>query len=70
MYEIASELKPLMYVNMHSGMYALFMPYDHSTEMPNTQEAKDQFGMLQVLNHISCDGRCTIGNGGGSDKVG
>jgi hypothetical protein len=34
--ELAKELKPQVWLNVHSGMYALFTPYDHKGHVPNT----------------------------------
>jgi hypothetical protein len=33
---LAKELKPHVWLNVHSGMYALFTPYDHKGSVPNT----------------------------------
>ena len=33
---LAKELKPHVWLNVHSGMYALFTPYDHKGHVPNT----------------------------------
>jgi hypothetical protein len=33
---LAKELKPHVWLNVHSGMFALFTPYDHKGHVPNT----------------------------------
>lgn len=33
---LAKELHPHVWLNVHSGMYALFTPYDHKGHVPNT----------------------------------
>lgn len=33
---LAKELRPHVWLNVHSGMYALFTPYDHKGHVPNT----------------------------------
>lgn len=33
---LAKQLKPHVWLNVHSGMYALFTPYDHKGHVPNT----------------------------------
>lgn len=53
---LAKELKPHVWLNVHSGMYALFTPYDHKGHVPNTT------GEAFVCQCVSlCDGCCLQG---------
>lgn len=63
---LAEEFQPHVWLNAHSGMEALFMPYDHKPSIPTGAAAATTFRMLQELNRLSCAGRCAIGSGGKS----
>lgn len=43
MKQLASQFKPHVWLNVHSGMEALFMPYDHQPRIPGKEY------MLQLL---------------------
>jgi hypothetical protein len=45
---LAKQLQPHVWLNVHSGMYALFTPYDHQPRTPDTPEARAALRMLQV----------------------
>ncbi|DBB11886.1 TPA: hypothetical protein ACH3X3_006032 [Trebouxia sp. C0006] len=55
-----------VWLNMHSGMEALFMPYDHLAEIPEGPGAQASLRILQQLNTLHCGGRCAVGSGGKS----
>ena len=38
---LAEKLEPLVWLNAHSGMEALFMPYDHIASLPDDKVAQD-----------------------------
>ena len=63
---LAKEFKPHIWMNMHSGMEALFMPYDHMAALPDDPAGVISFQLLQLLNGEKCGGRCAIGSGGKS----
>eukprot|EP00897_Mesotaenium_endlicherianum_P008560 jgi/Mesen1/7732/ME000407S06962 len=64
--QVALQLQPHLWVNMHSGMEALFMPYDHRKGPPQDGTAGAMQGLLQALNQEHCAGKCVVGSGGGS----
>ena len=66
MQHLASEFRPHVWLNAHSGMEALFMPYDHRPSIPTGAAAAATFKILQELNQLSCGGRCAVGSGGKS----
>ena len=39
-----------VWLNMHSGMEALFMPYDHEAAIPSGPGAQASLSILQQLN--------------------
>jgi hypothetical protein len=65
-HDLAKEVQPHVWLNVHSGMYALFTPYDHKPVLPNTSEAKAALRILSVINQEACKGRCVVGSGGSS----
>ena len=66
MRDIAVALRPHAWVNVHSGMEGLFMPYDHVARMPDGADAAASLAVLQELNRTACGGRCVVGSGGES----
>jgi len=58
--------KPHAWVNVHSGMEALFMPFDHQAVIPTGAASQAQLGMLKHLNKLVCGNRCAVGSGGKS----
>ena len=66
MRDLAQGFRPHVWMNAHSGMEALFMPYDHRAEVPEGPEAQAALELLQQLNRIACGGRCAVGSGGKS----
>lgn len=66
---LATEFEPHIWMNMHSGMEALFMPYDHVAAVPVDNPGAASLQLLQQLNKLKCGGRCAIGSGGKSVGV-
>jgi hypothetical protein len=50
---LATELKPHVWLNVHSGMYALFTPYDHKGHVPNTTGGLVRQCEARPLRHVS-----------------
>lgn len=61
---LAASFRPHAWVNVHSGMEALFMPYDHRAEVPEGPGPTAALAILQELNRTACGGRCAVGSGG------
>lgn len=64
--QLVKEFKPHVWVNVHSGMEALFMPYDHKKMTPTDSVGLAVRRLLQMLNEQHCQGRCAVGSGGTS----
>uniref|UniRef100_A0A061SCP5 Zn-dependent exopeptidase n=1 Tax=Tetraselmis sp. GSL018 TaxID=582737 RepID=A0A061SCP5_9CHLO len=64
--QIVHEWNPHVWINVHSGMEALFMPFDHKASIPQGPEGQAQLGMLNRLNGLVCGSRCAVGSGGKS----
>jgi hypothetical protein len=62
---LAKELKPHTWLNVHSGMYALFTPYDHKAVVPNTSDARAATRILERIKELTCK-KCVVGSGGHS----
>lgn len=63
---IATSFKPHVWISFHSGMEALFMPWDHKNEVPTGKGAEKTLEILKELNTRVCKGACTVGCGGKS----
>ncbi len=61
---LVEEFKPHAWVNVHSGMEAMFMPYDHKASEPRGEGAEAMRSILRDLNEFHCGARCAIGGGG------
>ena len=46
--DVAVAFRPHAWVNVHSGMEGLFMPYDHVAAMPDGPDAAAALAILQV----------------------
>ncbi|PSS19872.1 Carboxypeptidase [Actinidia chinensis var. chinensis] len=66
MRKLCVSFEPHIWVNVHSGMEALFMPYDHKNTTPDGSPAQRVRSMLENLNRLHCKQRCVVGSGGGS----
>ncbi|XWS24591.1 hypothetical protein CRYUN_Cryun28dG0116200 [Craigia yunnanensis] len=66
MRKLAISFDPHIWVNVHSGMEALFMPYDHKNTTHDGLPSHRMRLLLEELNKVHCHKRCMIGSGGGS----
>ncbi|KAJ4849804.1 hypothetical protein Tsubulata_031522 [Turnera subulata] len=66
MRNLALSFEPHMWINVHSGMEALFMPYDHRNTTPIGSASQQMRALLSALNQIHCQNHCVTGSGGGS----
>ncbi|XP_027905014.1 carboxypeptidase A6 [Vigna unguiculata] len=66
MRKLAISFEPHLWINVHSGMEALFMPYDHKNTTLDGLPLKRMKSFLEEVSHHHCQGRCMIGSGGGS----
>ena len=64
--ELAESFKPHVWLSVHSGMEALFMPFDHKASIPEGEEAAATLTLLSTLNQAVCNGGCAVGSGGKS----
>ncbi|KAL4333554.1 hypothetical protein GQ457_07G027600 [Hibiscus cannabinus] len=55
-----------IWVNVHSGTVALFMPYDHKKSTPDGLPSQRTRALIEELNKVHCHGRCKTGSGGAS----
>eukprot|EP00199_Chlamydomonas_sp_CCMP681_P000620 CAMPEP_0119105008 /NCGR_PEP_ID=MMETSP1180-20130426/3080_1 /TAXON_ID=3052 ORGANISM="Chlamydomonas cf sp, Strain CCMP681" /NCGR_SAMPLE_ID=MMETSP1180 /ASSEMBLY_ACC=CAM_ASM_000741 /LENGTH=496 /DNA_ID=CAMNT_0007089929 /DNA_START=150 /DNA_END=1637 /DNA_ORIENTATION=- len=62
--DIARTFKPHVWVNVHSGMEAMFTPWDHKAEVP--PEAAEALRVLQTLQKELFTQTCVVGSGGKS----
>ncbi|XP_072966569.1 uncharacterized protein [Typha angustifolia] len=63
---LSRSFDPHIWVNVHSGMEALFMPYDHKNTTPDGMASHLMRSVLKVLNHRHFQDKCLVGSGGGS----
>ena len=63
---LARTLRPHAWVNVHSGMRALFTAYDHVARVPRGPAARASLAILARLNARACRGQCAVGSGGKS----
>ncbi|KAF8377715.1 hypothetical protein HHK36_031099 [Tetracentron sinense] len=66
MRKLSESFDPHIWINVHSGMEAMFMPYDHRNTTPDGLASHIMRSMLEDLNHLHCQDRCVVGSGGGS----
>uniref|UniRef100_A0A5B6Z6W7 Putative carboxypeptidase A6 n=1 Tax=Davidia involucrata TaxID=16924 RepID=A0A5B6Z6W7_DAVIN len=66
MRKLSISFEPHVWVNVHSGMEALFMPYDHKNTTPDGLPSHRMRLMLEKLNHLHFKDLCMVGSGGGS----
>ncbi|XP_015884060.1 uncharacterized protein LOC107419774 isoform X1 [Ziziphus jujuba] len=66
MRKLAISFDPHIWVNVHSGMEALFMPYDHKNTTPSGVPSSQMKLLLEELNQLHCHEHCMVGSGGGS----
>lgn len=63
--KVAQEFLPHVWINIHSGMEAMFMPYDHQGNIPEGTDAMKQLELLHILQKTVCN-TCVVGSGGKS----
>ena len=61
---LLEEFRPHVWVNVHSGMEAMFMPFDHKAEEPVGPGADAMKAILGQINAHNCGNRCVVGGGG------
>ncbi|PIA46859.1 hypothetical protein AQUCO_01500416v1 [Aquilegia coerulea] len=66
MRKLSKSFDPHIWVTVHSGMEALFMPYDHKNTTPDGLATHVMKSMLNDVNRLHCKDRCLVGSGGGS----
>ncbi|KAM3309576.1 hypothetical protein ACQJBY_030691 [Aegilops geniculata] len=66
MKELSKSFKPHIWVNVHSGMEALFMPYDHKNTTPDGAPSHLMRSVLENVNHRNFQDSCLVGSGGGA----
>ncbi|KAL0438275.1 UNVERIFIED_CONTAM: hypothetical protein Slati_2310500 [Sesamum latifolium] len=66
MRKLSVSFEPHIWVNVHSGMEALFMPYDHKNTTPDGIPYQIMKSMLDELNHFYLRDNCLVGSGGAS----
>lgn len=62
--EIVATYNPDVFINIHSGMEALFVPYDHRKDIPYSESVNATLDRLNDLNTKFCNGSCSVGSGG------
>lgn len=62
--EIVATHNPDVFINIHSGMEALFVPYDHRKDIPYSESVNATLDRLNDLNAKFCNGSCSVGSGG------
>ena len=65
---LAKSFKPDVFINIHSGMEAFFVPYDYRKEIAYGENVNATLDVLNDMNKRFCDGSCAVGSGGA--KVG
>ncbi|XP_020961724.1 carboxypeptidase A6 isoform X2 [Arachis ipaensis] len=66
MRKLAISFEPHVWINVHSGMEALFMPYDHKNTTLDGLLLKRMNSLLEEVNNLHFQKRCVVGSGGGS----
>ena len=61
---LASTFAPHAWINVHSGMEAVFSPYDHIAATPKGPSADATAALLAAVDASACGGRCAKGSGG------
>ncbi|GAB2260635.1 hypothetical protein Droror1_Dr00011490 [Drosera rotundifolia] len=66
MRKLVMTFEPHVWINVHSGVEALFMPYDHKNTTPDGLLTIRMKSIFKVLNQRHFHDRCMVGSGGGS----
>lgn len=61
---LAAAFAPHAWINVHSGMEAVFSPYDHVARAPRGASADATAALLAAVDAAACGGRCAKGSGG------
>lgn len=64
MASLAASFAPHAWINVHSGMEAVFSPYDHVAATPKGAAADATAALLAAVDAAACGGRCAKGSGG------
>jgi len=62
--KLFKDVKPHAWVNVHSGMEAIFTPYDHKNEEPVGEYPEFARKIGEDINRMHCGKRCVTGSGG------
>jgi len=62
--DLVASFKPHAMVNWHSGMSAIFTPYDYVAREPTGAGAEAMMRMARVIDAEHCENKCTLGSGG------
>ena len=62
--DLIAGFKPHAVVNWHSGMSAVFTPYDHVAQEPTGPGAEAMLQFARVIDAEHCDKKCVLGSGG------
>eukprot|EP00210_Caulerpa_lentillifera_P000773 g748.t1 len=62
--KLTEEFKQHVWIGVHSGMCAMFMPYDHIGELPNGTSAEAQLDILKSVKTTNLEASCQFGPGG------
>ena len=63
---LTEDFAPHAWINVHSGMEAMFVPYDHKDEVAGGDAGQATLAILRELNEKLCGGKCVVGPGGKS----
>uniref|UniRef100_A0A7S3UAI7 Peptidase M14 domain-containing protein n=1 Tax=Picocystis salinarum TaxID=88271 RepID=A0A7S3UAI7_9CHLO len=62
--DLVEEFRPHIWINFHSGMEGLFIPYNYKEKVPTTPLIDSVLGVLKIINDQYCSSKCAIGPGG------
>jgi hypothetical protein len=62
--KLFKEVKPHAWINVHSGMEAIFTPYDHKNVEPVGEYPEFARKMGEKINELHCKNKCVTGSGG------
>jgi len=62
--DLVASFEPHAVVNWHSGMSAIFTPYDHVAREPTGAGAEAMMRFARVIDAEHCAKKCTLGSGG------
>ena len=64
--KLVEGFKPDAFINVHSGMEALFVPFDHRNTIADGIDVNATLKILKEIDSTFCEGRCSVGSGGGT----